>query len=162
MFLLRASVSTWWLLWEWAECVHFVHAVHGALEEGLGVVDGAYSSGQRRWGGTEALVHPGPITHTVQLTLHLSGQVAACTVVQALHAVRHLCFSVWTAGVLTRRESEAELLNTCWRDDYKEWMTSALLREELLLLCWAFCSLEIDTEFKHVEVIKWCSELTQH
>lgn len=80
----------------------FVYAVHGALEKGFGVVDGADNSGDRRRGATEAPVHPGPVAHTVQLTLHLSGQVAVGTVVQALHAVRHPRLSLCTAGVWIR------------------------------------------------------------
>lgn len=74
----------------------------------MGIVDGADGSGERRRGATEALVHPGPVFHTVQLTLHLPGQVAVSTVVQALHAVRHLRLSLSAAGVWIRGESEAE------------------------------------------------------
>ncbi len=64
---------------------------HGALEERLGVVDGADSSGQGWRSSTEAVVHPGPIAHTLQLALHLPSQVAVGPVVQRLHAVGHLC-----------------------------------------------------------------------
>lgn len=99
MFLHQALVSGWWFLWERTGCVQFVHAVHGALKEGLGVVDGANSSGQGRRGAAEALVHPSPVAHAVQLALHLSGEVAVGPVVQALHAVRRPCSSVRTAGV---------------------------------------------------------------
>lgn len=92
-------VRGWRLLWEWAEPVQFVHAVHGALVGGLGVVDGAYSSGQRWRGVAEALVYPGPIAHAVQLALHLSSQVAVGPVVQALHPGRRQrlsCMACWS------------------------------------------------------------------
>lgn len=87
LFLHQALVSGGWFLWEWAKCVRFVHAVHGALVEGLWVVDGADSSGQRRRGATEALVDPGAAAPAVQLALDLPGQVAVGPVVQALHVV---------------------------------------------------------------------------
>lgn len=120
MFLHRALVSGWWFLWEWAGGVQSVHAVHGALEEGLRVVDGADGSGQGRRGATVALVHPGSVAHIIQL--HLPGQVAVGPVVQVLHAVGHLCVSL--RGLLMFRSEQCrQLVDTCWRDDYKEWMT---------------------------------------
>lgn len=87
LFLHQALVSGGWFFWEWAERVQFVHAVHGALKEGLWVVDRADNSGQRWRGAAKALVDPGAVGPAVQLALDLSGQVAVGPVVQALHAV---------------------------------------------------------------------------
>lgn len=55
---------------------------------GLGVVDRADSPGDRRRGAAEAVVHPGSVTHTFHLILHLSSQVAVGAVVQTLHVDR--------------------------------------------------------------------------
>lgn len=91
-FLHQTAVQGLWLLRERTRGVQFAHAVAGTLEEGLGVVDGADGPGQRWRGAAVALVHPGPVPHALQLTLHLPGQVALGPVVEALHAAGHLDF----------------------------------------------------------------------
>lgn len=101
LFLHQAFLSGLWSLWwlvEWARGVQFVHTLCGALVKGLGVVDGADSSGQGWRRATVALVHPGPVAHAAHLALHLPRQVAVGPVIQALHTV--LCFSVglWCLG----------------------------------------------------------------
>lgn len=62
---------------------------------GFGVVDGADMLGQGRRGATVALVHPASVTHSAQLSLHVSSQVALGPVVQGIHAAGRPCFSVW-------------------------------------------------------------------
>lgn len=104
LFLCQTLTRGRRLLWEWTGTVHFVHAVQGALEaQRLRVVDSTDNPWQRWRRATEALVHPGPITHAhVHLALHLPGQVALGPVVQALHAARTTCVS------MLGEESEAE------------------------------------------------------
>ena len=87
LFLLQFWVRGWRYLREWPQGVQFVYVVHGALEVGLGVVDGADGPGYWWKGATEALVHPGPVSQSIHLALHLPAEVAVGSVVQALHAV---------------------------------------------------------------------------
>lgn len=84
-FLSRCLLHRWMV--KQAGTVQFVHAVHGALEKRLRVVDGADSPWQRWRRTTVALIDPGPSAHSVQLTLHLSSQVSLSPVVQTLHAL---------------------------------------------------------------------------
>lgn len=96
-FLCHSLVRGWGFLWELIWGVNFVHAIHGVLEERLGAVDGADNPRQGQRGPTVAMVHPGPVTHTLQLALHSPAQVALSPVVQALHAARcaFLCVICW-------------------------------------------------------------------
>lgn len=83
------------LLWcERAGGGQFAHAIDGALEGGLGIVDGADNSRQGWRGATVAPVHTGAIPQAVQFALHPPSEVALSPVVQALHARRYPGLSV--------------------------------------------------------------------
>lgn len=57
-FLRQDFISQVWLLRQRARDVHVVDALHGALKEGLRVVDGVHNSGQGRRVVNVTLVHP--------------------------------------------------------------------------------------------------------
>lgn len=100
---------------------------------GLWTVDGADHTGDWWRGPTVAVVDPAPsVHHAVHLRLYLTRQVAFSPVVQTLHAPAS--FFVAAPQRVKGSWTEAAPFQLQPETSFKGGMTSALWREELLVL----------------------------